>query len=80
MKHVGITTSASSEDPTPVYSFFVYDDSDDPICINMEACAQDHYACQRRKRKVLSPQMMDMMSDEEIEEWYEHNGRSNDDY
>lgn len=76
-KHVGLTTSCSTEDPVPEYSFFVYDDDMDVEDINREACAQEYYAHKRRK-KMLSPQMMDMMSEREIEEWYERNGSFSD--
>ena len=34
----------------------------------------------KHKAKKLSPQMMDMMTDEEIEDWYERNGRYDYDY
>ena len=73
-KHVGLTTSCSTEDPVVEYSFFVYDDNMDTEAINREACAQEYYA-HKRKIKKLSPQMMDMMTDEEIKGWYERNGR-----
>ena len=72
-KHVGITSAIGPEDMYPEYDFFVYDDSDDMIAINMNA--EESYYNRKHRRKVLSPMEMDMMSDKEIEEWYERNGR-----
>ena len=60
------TVSMSSEDMNPSFSFGVYDECDDVVCINMNPAS-------KRKRR-LSPQMLDQMSEEEINEWYEYNG------
>lgn len=75
-KHVGITSSISTEDPYPEYSFFVYDDDTDQITINREAELQEYYRLQRKKRKRLGLDDLDRLSAEELEEWYESNDRS----
>lgn len=77
-KHVGLTTSCSTEDPVIEYSFFVYEVDPEIEAINAQEEAWDRV--HRRKKHTLSPQMMDQMSNEEIDEWYEHNGRSYDNY
>ena len=67
MRHVGITTSIATGDNYPDYDFFVYDDCDDMICINMS---------KSKKKKALAPQELDQMNKEDIDEWYKYNGRS----
>ena len=71
-KHIGLTYSMSSEDLYPTYSFFVYEDiEDNDIYIDISEARVSH-----KKKRVLAPQELDQMTEEELEEWYESHDRS----
>lgn len=72
-KHVGITSSISSEDPYVRYDFFVYEDPEG----NCTVMTSESYEWMHKlKKPKLSLEQMDQMTEEELEEWYESHDRS----
>ena len=72
-KHVGLTSSISSEDLYPRYDFFVYEDPEGNIIV---MTSESYEWMHKLKKPKLSLDQMDQMTEEEINEWYESHDRS----
>lgn len=72
-KHVGITSSISTEDPYVRYDFFVYEDPEGDITV---MTSESYEWMHKLKKPKLSLEQMDQMTEEEINEWYESHDRS----
>ena len=71
-KHVALNYYMSSEDMFPTFNFFVYDDGDDIVTIDVS----EGRIKSNKKKPKLSLEQMDQMTEEEINEWYESHDRS----
>ena len=65
MKHVGMTSAISNEDYFPTYSFFVYEDSEDMICINCDEPIRDAKRSKRLKDRQRAYMEVEMGYEDE---------------